>query len=344
MISLDKARRPEISLGDVLRALARLKPKTDTQTSEILRCLGFQTSSVYQSPQPYRSNQGAWNRNHFRKKPQQKPSPNYAPQPTLPPTPEVPIALPKEVLHSTLEVLPDAGAINPSTTINPKVENATPLSLSAKGISPSRISLLPKNRARAITSATIAQYTAGVDLNIPRLVQTVIQRKPLYSIPRLPQKTIRNGCHLLLDFSDALLPWWQDMRDLKRQFHDILDESICKTFEFENDPMAAVRWSESMGDVVWRPEKKRPVVLATDLGITHHPTLGLRPDTTTWVRLAQFCHRAEAPLIAMVPIHPDRWPKGLDRWMRIIHWHPATSAATVNRLLAQNINGRRATL
>ena len=336
-VPVDKPRRAEVGLGDLVRALGQLKPETKSHTGDIFRCLGFQTAEVYSLQQPYRSAQGAWNRTRFRKKMPQKPTPTISPKPTLPPTPEPPLELPEEVLLSELETLPDSSSITSTTQIDPDIEEAPPLSSqSDRSLSPSRLSLFPKQRARAITSVAIAQCTRGQDIDIPRLIKSSVQHKALTSIPKLPQTTIRNGCHLLLDFSDALTPWWEDMHDLARQFQK-LNESLCKIFEFEDDPMSATYWSDTKGDVPWKPEKHKPVVIATDLGVVHRPSLGLRPDSSTWIQLAQYCHRAEAPLIAIVPIHPTRWPKGLDRWLHIIHWSPATSAAAVKRLLNHGI-------
>jgi hypothetical protein len=338
MTIIDKPRRAEIGLGDLLRALDQLKPETHSQTGDILRCLGFQTTAVYRLPQPYRSSQGAWNRTRFRKITQQKPSTKFSPKPSLPPTPEPPIELPKDVLPSELETLPDASTMAHTTEPDSDIENAPVLSLEGdQPTPPPRFSLFPKQRARAITSMTIAQCTEGRDIDILRLIDVAVQRRIIRSIPKLPQTTIRNGCHLLLDFSDALMPWWEDMRDLMHQFQSLLDPYLCKSFEFEDDPMMANHWSETKGDVSWQPEQRKPVVVATDLGVVRHPSLGLRPDPSAWVRLAQYCHRVEAPLIAIVPIHPQRWPKGLDRWLRIIHWNPATSAATVKRLLNHRV-------
>ncbi len=323
--------RAEIGLGDLIRALGGLGNGEQAVVDQIAACLGFHAGQPSGEIKSYRSSQGAWNRTRITpRSPQQKP-PNFAPKPTMPPLPELLPDLPENILQTELSILADTEGMPQEASLPPAIAASPPLQDEEVEIPP-RARLFSNRKVRPILSEAIAQPTTGRDLDIPRLIDLSVHKKPLRTIPRTPRKTVRNGCQLLLDFSEPLMPWWTDMRELMEQFNQLLGDQLCRVYEFEGDPATATHWSENSGDTIWRPITNIPVVVATDLGVTRAPTFDLRPTAETWRQMAERCRRHQAPLIALVPVHPDRWHKGLPQWMRLIHWNPATTAAEIKHI------------
>ena len=172
----------------------------------------------------------------------------------------------------------------------------------------------------------------GQDLDIPQLIQATVRRQNLKKLPVLPRFTARNGCQLLLDYNEALMPWWDDMQSLILQFHQLLGEDLCPVYEFDSSPSDAVRWTES-GAIKWEPVAGKPVIIASDLGVIQPPRSAPRTGKAAWFEFVKKCGRHNVPVIVLSPLHPQRCPKGLDRIISLIHWNRATTAAIIKRLI-----------
>jgi hypothetical protein len=179
------------------------------------------------------------------------------------------------------------------------------------------------------------QRIPGRDLDIPRLIQITVRRQYLKSLPVLSRFTARNGCQLLLDYHDALMPWWDDMQSLIQQFHQVLGEELCPVYEFENSPVSAFRWTEN-GEIPWQPIAGKPVIIASDLGVIQPPRSTPRAGKADWLELIKSCNQSRTPVIVLSPLHPQRCPYELDRIVTLIHWHPATTASLIRRLIGHS--------
>lgn len=328
--------RAEIGLADWIRVLEQLPATTTSERSQIFRFLGLQVDAGSVDIPTYHSKSGAWSR----KRPGSETAPkklvhNDSHQPENSSTPESPIDLPDEILPIRIEKLPNALEAGLAPPLPVGIENQIPLNLGESGIAPvPRISLFPPRTARGVLNAAVAQPVQSFDLDIPRLIRASVQRQPLRKLPLLPHLSSRNGCQLLLDFSDALIPWWDDMRDLMQQFHAVLGETACPVYEFTHDPRDAIRWTEA-GEMAWKNEMVvgRPVVIATDFGQTRSPYLGLRPSLSVWRDFALYCRRQQIPVIALNPLEREHFPKTLEHLMPIIEWRPQTRASDVKLLI-----------
>jgi hypothetical protein len=326
-------RLPEIGLGDLMKALEQIQPGAQAERERIAKCLGFQAGYFSNSMPDYRPTQGAGHSAQKNRLPTQ-PLPAPANKPVMPPKPEPAVELPKKILPFKLEILPNSLEAGMAPSLPPEVEQRDSLQLGHPNSPPvARLLLFSERKARGLLGAAVMQPAPGYDLDSKRLVRAFIQSQPVRKLPMLPRYSTRHGCQLLLDFSDALAPWWDDMRNLMRQFQSLLGEAVCPVYEFTRNPQEAVRWTETAGEQVWQAIPGKPVVVATDFGLTRIPLCEPRPGLSVWLEFAQHCRRQQVPLIALTPIERVRCPKELGRLMSLIHWNPATRAADVKRLI-----------
>jgi hypothetical protein len=93
-----------------------------------------------------------------------------------------------------------------------------------------------------VFTAALATLRQGDRLDIDQLVRRVVAGRLPPRLPRQHSATLARGCQLLLDFSDSMLPWWEDLRDLARQLVGVLGEDRVAVFDFDSTPEQAGRW------------------------------------------------------------------------------------------------------
>ena len=322
-------RRAEIGLGDWVRVVAELPTITASERVLVARCLGLQADKL-ENTYNDQSTGGAWQRSP--RKPEtraDKPADKSTTTPSVESVPE----LPDEILPIRIEKLPNALEAGLAPPLPAEIANQKPLELGASNHPPVlRHSLFPQRTARGLLAASVAQPSRGYDLDMPRLIRASVQRKPLRSLPLLPRFSTQQGCQLLLDFSEALVPWWDDMRDLIQQLQAVLGETACPVYEFTDNPHHAVRWAET-GEQPWQAITGKPVVIASDLGQVRTARHELRPGLSVWRDFALHCRRWQIPVIALTPLGHKRCPNELAHLMSIIDWNPHTRASDVKRLI-----------
>lgn len=325
MSVLDR-RRGEIGLGDLAVALRRLHADRPEQVATIAGVLGFGLGAVEVNPQPAPT-PAVYDQQ--RPSPPPKAVPFVAPPRTgwaMPRVAPAPERLPDDVLPSQLtsetpipgEVAPPAWLAEPYRLLPPARR------------APLRQALLPARTARGVLVASVATARTGNEVDVAELTRLLAERHVVQRWPRLPLATLERGCQLLLDFSDSMVPWWEDLRALAGQTAAILGDERATIFEFAGEPLAAQRWAIEQQDFVsWRAEAGRPVLVATDFGI--RGTASERRCAGVWRSFVERCAAAGATLIFFVPWSRGYWPTDLGRYPRIVHWHPSTSAAMLRR-------------
>lgn len=335
-VSQTFAKRGEIHLGDLAKALILIPGASPTEQELIASCLGFQLQATYTVAAPrYQTVQAAWNRALLKdQKTVTSKLPGYKPQIAMLPAPETITTDADDILEVDLYI--EKAPHNPLSSYYEILNHQTRNLLLDSNISAlPRQSLFPQKKARGLVSVVVSRKIPGYDLDVPKLIQSLVRQKPLTELPMRPRFTVRNGCQLLLDFNDALIPWWEDMQTLITQFQQVLGEALCPVYEFSQNPSIAVRWTEA-GEIPWQPVSEKPVIIASDLGVIHTPIdQRIRPGRKEWLDFINRCQQQNIPVIILFPLRPQRCPYGLDKLTTLIHWHPATSAAMVKRLMQQ---------
>ncbi len=330
-----RIRRSEIELGDLITAAIELNPESEQHMLQMAHCLGFGVKPLDESNlSHYRNPQiaGSAQRPFIPEQPDLK-IPDFQPQPRMPPAPEVPPddrGKILELIAEPMEPVPVASERSipwPDARLGPYKRPTTP--------SLPRQPLFSTNKARGILLPVVSRVLPSAKPDVSRIIQHVIKQKPLRKIPRLDQRNTRNGCQLLLDFSDSLIPLWPDMRELKSQFHRLLDDDSCPVFTFKRDPVNAFRRQDGKTQG-WSPVPGKPVVVASDLGQLAGDSGDIKLAEAGWLRFAEFCHANDVPVIAVVPANPFRQDlRFLSQRIKIVPWNPLTTATAVTRLMAE---------
>lgn len=336
MHRLQSGRKGEIHLGELIGALAQLPWKDHAQAQAIAGCLGFGLAA-HDLGRPERPTPAVYDRNQppplaRREVVAELPS-GFATRP--PPR----LALPAQVLTSQLKPVttpPPSGIATAPAWIHGAYQRLDP----TPGRSPPRQTLFPGRTARGVFTAALATLRLGREIDVQALVESVVRGHLPRQLPRLPTATLSRGCQVLLDFSDSMLPWWEDLRELAAQLVAVLGEERVAAFDFASAPAAASQWRAGREESTpWQPEAGRPILVVTDFGIRGR-SHGQRASVH-WLDFVGLCTAKGCPLLILVPWSPTYWPDWLGTCPELLHWHPRTSAAMLRRQLARSRPPRR---
>lgn len=194
-------------------------------------------------------------------------------------------------------------------------------------VSPVRKALLPDLLARGVISAALGTQREGNELDLPVLLRGLAKCHLPRKLPRQRSASLAHGCQLILDFSDTMLPWWEDLRDLRRQVTGVVGKDGVTVFEFDQNPAQATEWSLDDQERTWQPVAGCPILVATDFGVQSYKSKRKVPDY--WRLFINRCAAMFCPLLVLTPWRPDSLPKGLGSYPKLIHWHQRTTAAMV---------------
>ena len=187
---------------------------------------------------------------------------------------------------------------------------------------------------RGILSAALTTDSEDGPLDLESIAESLAHGECIWQLPRLPWPTLRRGVQVLVDKSDALVPFTRDQTWLQEEIRRVVGVDRVQILRFVGCPSRAVGTGPRKFWDKYRPPPSGTVVLLlTDLGIGMPMFATEVADVSEWLEFAKVIHRAGCPLVAFVPYTPSRWPRHLIGAMTIIQWDRGTSAATVRRLV-----------
>lgn len=330
LIDDENQERGEISLGDLLTVVKDLPWKNEEQLRKIVRTLGFSwdANKAFEPPGQPKS---IYDRSHYaaQSKPLKTPQ---APRSTIsaPPPPELPVELPPQLLSSELTPRQDVSPPLPPPDWLTQQTNSL-LSTEEKLTAVIRQSLFPKNTSRGILSAALAVKRRGGNPDVEKIITTIVRGEILRDLPRTVGTTLEQGCQLLLDYSDNMSPYWDDLNELAIQIEQLLGKARLRVYDFEDHPLKAQNWTSSTELESWQPETSRPIVAASTLGVSRlgHAAVINRD----WQKFIRRCEAAACPLLLLIPWQRQYWPVGLGSYPIMIHWNPRTTASMVRQLI-----------
>jgi hypothetical protein len=187
---------------------------------------------------------------------------------------------------------------------------------------------------RSIYTHLLAIRSAEGQFDVKEIVTEVAQKKTLVHVPRLPVTSIARGAQILIDISDAMLPFRQDTREIESDIGDLFGTDSIRVMYFANNPMRGAgigsrrrwrRYSEA-----WPPLERTRILVITDLGIGYSGS-EVPSGVVEWLDFASYVSRRDCPLTFLTPYSANRWPPILAKRLKIIHWDPSTTSAIISR-------------
>jgi hypothetical protein len=194
---------------------------------------------------------------------------------------------------------------------------------------------------RAILYAALSTQAEEGDVDIPRVIERVAERRPLDGFPRERVPSLRRGAQVLVDFSAGMDPYRGDVDMLLTDLDAIFADDRFTVLRFIGCPSRGVAPVAGGRRAPWtRPAAGTPVVLITDLGIGGPAVGGDRAMPSEWLSFANAVRAAGHPLIAVVPYEARRWPAALTRALTVLHWSERTTVGAIRRA-RREAGGRR---
>lgn len=303
-----------ISIGDLARALKKLKPIDDKTRLAIAMVLGMHWETP-EEIKPVAKRTSA-----------SKVAKSVAPrsQPTFDRSPAPRLLLASRMERTRTEEAAPSIYVPPLEASAPEDETQSP---------PHDPLFFPR-WTRGILSAGLATRSELGPIDIDRVVRILSRGQCLRSFPLLSSPTLSRGIQLLIDRSEAMTPFIKDQIRLAKDISSVVGKDRVNTMRFVGCPgRRAGAGPERSWSRYEPPLPGVPVLLLTDLGIGRPQLSDERSGVAEWLKFAAQVKKAECPLLAFVPYAPARWPPTLMGEFTIIQWDRNTTAITVaNRL------------
>jgi len=299
-----------IHLGDLARALEALEPLDEKTRLAIALKLGMHWDAPQRrKPSPKR------------KLPERVQPPHTPAGQRKPERPE----LSNRPLLSRLEHTRNEDA-TPSIYV-PPLEASGP---EDEAQSPTLAPLFFPRWTRGILSTALATLGEVDQLDVDRVVELLASGMSLKKLPLLSAPTLSRGVQLLIDRSQAMLPFMRDQARLHEEILHVVGKGRVTTLRFVGCPSRGAGVGPAMSWSDYEPPVPgTPALLLTDLGIGRPRLSDERAGVAEWLRFARLLEKANCPLVAFVPYGASRWPQALTRYMTIIQWDRKTTASTV---------------
>jgi hypothetical protein len=197
---------------------------------------------------------------------------------------------------------------------------------------PPLIPLLMPQWTRGILSAALSTWDDEGLLDIDGVTEILANGENVERLPTLLSLTLGRGVQLLLDKSQAMMPFVRDQAWLLKEIRNVVGTDKVEVLRFIGSPGRGAGVGPRPWPAYQPPPPGVPVVILSDLGIRQPMLASDWADEDEWVTFADVVVRAHCPLIALVPYKSSRWPRSLTRFMRIVPWDRSTTAARVNSL------------
>jgi len=299
-----------LSHADVLRAIARLKTKTDQRRRDVARLLGFEWKkadpAAPREPSPERQARTRTKRRRTR---------------SLPPlVPQVTREAPPVDVSFELSG-PEPGS---------KVQGVLPTGFpdfSGADVPPLEpLPLLVPRWTRAILSTALSAATASEEIDLPAAIDLLASGHPLRALPRRRAGRIAPAAQVLIDAGESMTPFLADQARLLADLAQVIGGSSLEMLKFVGTPLRnAGRGARRSWPVYSPPPPGTAIVLVTDLGIADTGFGQAAPDTAEWMRFLELLQLRGCPAIALVPYGPHRWPARIAHVLPIITWDRATT-------------------
>lgn len=328
-------KRPFISIGDAIRAMADLEPADDATRTAIREMLGLEQ----EHHAPVQPGVGLWTRSEpvLSNAAREVTSRPYSP-------PSVRVSRVEKPAPASSSALRPIGTVEGSTGRPAWIEAPGEVMGSAalERPAPPPKPLFGPPSGRAILTAALSTSVAEGEIDIDAIVGTLTEARPVLELPRRLTPTLRRGVQLLVDRGPGMVPFHADQAAFIDAIDDVLSDDRLEVLHFAGCPSRGVGPGPRSDWTDWSaPPPGTPVLAVTDVGLGGSP---LDPDCSTpdeWLRFAHHVRDEGCALFALVPWEASRWPPALTRAMTLLHWSERTTVGEVRRAVRRAYERQR---
>lgn len=186
--------------------------------------------------------------------------------------------------------------------------------------------LVPLPRLAQPLATRLRQPRPGA-VDLPALVRAASRHRWPRSLPRSRRLAWPHTLVVVLDQSDALYPYWEDMRRLSGWVRARVPKAQLRLCALRDGPLGAWRpsvwWPQHRDDDARpHPRPEQTYLLLSDLGL-------LRPEDSTaraweaWLARAAACG---ASCVALAPVAAEWLPRRLTTQLCLLRWSPDSRA------------------
>ena len=179
---------------------------------------------------------------------------------------------------------------------------------------------------RALVSAAAASPERTGAVDVAKVVRRLARVEPVDVLPRRVRASLRLGAHVLIDVGNGMVPFVGDRHRLVETLRRVVGADRTPVLRFVGTPDTAGRgprdrWAR------FEPTPGRPVILISDLGAAPSPD---RASTARWVAFANRMREAGCRVVAFSP-YPARRVPALAGRMLVVFWDGQTFPGSVAR-------------
>jgi hypothetical protein len=192
--------------------------------------------------------------------------------------------------------------------------------------------LVPRWTAGILTAAVSLPRMTGL-VEVRRLVDQVARLRPPTRLPRQARRSITGGVLVLVDMSEDMGPFRQDLLGILRDLRRVIGSEHVTVLRFAGRPLTQIGAGQRD---TWKrfepPEVPRPVLVLSNFRRSAAP---FAEDTDDFDRemmmLVDTLDQFGCPAVALVPNSAGSVPEALRSVVRVIEWDRTTTAATASR-------------
>ena len=196
--------------------------------------------------------------------------------------------------------------------------------------------LVPRWTPGILNAALAVDRSDGV-LDVDRLVEALGRLDLPSRLPRRTRWSVDSGAQVLVDLSEDMLPFRQDVLGLLRRVRDVVGRDRVTVLRFAGRPLTAIGpgRQDTWGGYV-APHTRAAVLVITNFGLASTRLGGDDEEREReWLALARTLAGLRCPLVALVPNATARVPTRLRGAMALVEWDRGTSAASVLRAVGR---------
>jgi hypothetical protein len=312
---------------DLMTAFARLRPSDEATRRKIATLVGF---GLRETPAEKPKDTTPPPKPTTKKPKETPPPPIVTPTATTPPVDAPPSA---EKVSQEVPFVLQPAARERRTSDWVGVQPLT--QLSADPIAPPSIEPLFVPRwMRGILTAAAATTAPHGPIDVASIVRTVGRGSTFRRIPRLDAPAMARAVQVLVDASDAMLPFADDVVWMVGKIQSIAGRDRTEVLGFEaRDEFRAGKGARFLWEpfpATHAPLPGMAVLLLTDLGIGRVPYGPWLPPER-WAAFIRALQKRDANVVAFVPYPSRRWPRTLRRLLPIVQWDVSTTVRGVRK-------------